>query len=254
MKAKLSVTIITLNEEENIRPCLESVKWADEIVVCDSGSSDKTLEVCREYTNRIYMDEWRGFGAHKNLCLDRAFYPWVLSLDADERVSIALRAEIEGILEGKGKFEGYFIPRRNYFLGKWVKHCGWYPDYTLRLFKKDKGRFKERSVHEAVDVNGPIGYLEEPLEHYTYQSISDFLKRLDRYSTLAAEEMARSGKRCRLSRLLLHPPFTFLKMFFLQKGFLEGHRGLLISILYSFYTFSKYAKLWELERQKRKSK
>ena len=247
MRAKLSVTIITLDEEEVIGPCLESVRWADEIVICDSGSRDKTLEICRQYTDRIYVDEWRGFGAHKNLCLDRASHPWVLSLDADERVTPGLRSAIEGVLQDEGALDGYYIPRKSFFLGRWVRYCGWYPDYVLRFFQKEKGRFKEKVVHEGVEVQGRVGHLQEPLEHHTYCSITDYLQRMDRYSSLQAEELHRSGRRASPWDLLLRPPFTFFKMYLLRGGFLEGWRGLLLSGLYAFYTFAKYAKLWEIK-------
>jgi glycosyltransferase involved in cell wall biosynthesis len=248
MRAPLSVTIITLNEERNIRPCLESVRWADEIVVCDSGSQDKTLEICREFTDRICVDAWRGFGAHKNLCLDRASHPWILSLDADERVTAGLRRAIEGILAGDAVADGYYLPRQNYFLGRWMRSSGWYPDHVLRLFKKARGRFRERAVHESVELDGRVEYLQEPLEHRTYTTIHDYLERMDRYSGLAAEELKRAGRRAGLSDLLLRPPFTFLRMYLLRGGFREGWHGLVLAGLYACYTFAKYAKLWDMRR------
>lgn len=248
MRAPLSVTIITLNEEENIRACLESVRWADEIVVCDSGSQDKTLEICREYTDRVYVDAWRGFGAHKNLCLDRATHPWILSLDADERVTMALQKVIEAILAAEDALDGYFVPRRNYFLRRWIRSSGWYPDHVLRLFRKAQGRFKEVAVHEAVEVKGRVGYLPEPLEHHTYRSIADFLSRMDRYSGLAAEEMLRQGRKAGALDLVFRPPLTFLRMFLLRGGFREGWHGVVLAGLYACYTFAKYARLWEMRQ------
>jgi len=246
----LSVFIIALNEEASLQACLESVAWADEVVVCDSGSMDKTVELCRAFGAKVFVDEWQGFAGHKNLCLERASFPWAFSLDADERVTPELRGEIEEILVHDGPFDGYFVPRRNFFLGRWIRRCGWYPDYTLRLFRRGKGRFKPRAVHEAAEVEGTVGYLRGPLLHYTYTSLSEYLQRMDRYSSLAAEELLRLGRRFSLPGLLLHPPLTFLKMFVLQKGFLEGTIGFLLSSLYAYYTFAKYAKLWELERSK----
>ncbi|HYL81540.1 MAG TPA: glycosyltransferase family 2 protein [Candidatus Acidoferrum sp.] len=248
MRAPLSVTIISLNEEQNIRACLESVQWADEIVVCDSGSRDKTLEICREYTDRVFVDAWRGFGAHKNLCLDRTSHPWILSLDADERVTAGLRRAIQAILAGNGAADGYYVPRQNFFLGRWMRSSGWYPDHVLRLFKKARGRFKERAVHESVEVDGKVEYLQEPLEHHTYRTISDYLERMDRYSGLAAEELHRAGRRAGLPDLLLRPPFTFLRMYLLRGGFREGWHGLVLAGLYACYTFAKYAKLWDMRR------
>ena len=246
---KVSVTIITMNEEANIQACLESVSWADEILVSDSGSSDRTIEICREYNAKIFNDKWLGFGKQKNLIASRAKNNLVLNIDADERVTPDLRKEIETVLN-QDDCDGYNIPRKNFFGNRWVRYCGWYPDYNLRLYRKDKGSFNERDVHEAVKIDGKVGYLNAPLVHYTYRDISDYLKRMDRYSTLAAEEMLKNGRKVSYLSILSRPIATFLKMFFLQKGFLEGYRGLILSGLYASYTFSKYAKLWEMsERQ-----
>jgi glycosyltransferase involved in cell wall biosynthesis len=251
MRSPISVAIITLNEERNIRACLESVTWAEEIVVCDSGSSDKTLAIAGEYGARTFQDPWRGFAGHKNLALERTQHPWVLSLDADERVTEPLRKEIEVVLADSRALDGYLIPRRSYFLGRWIRGCGWYPDESVRLFRRDHGRFAERAVHEAVAITGRVGRLACPLDHYTYDSISDFLQRMDRYSGLAAGELHRAGRTCRLPDLTVRPAWTFLRMFVLQGGWREGWRGLVLSGLYAGYAFSKYAKLWELELAKR---
>lgn len=245
---KISVTIITLNEEQNIRACLESVQWADEILISDSGSADKTVQICKGYGANVFNDEWQGFGSQKNLIASRAKNNWVLNVDADERITPDLKAEIELVLNN-GSCEGYNIPRKNFFGDKWIKHCGWYPDYNLRLYRKDKARFNERAVHEAVQIDGKVGCLKSPLKHYTYKNISDYLKRMDRYSTLAAEEMLKNGKTAGIADLILRPCFTFFKMLFLQKGFLEGYSGIVLSGLYSSYTFSKYAKLWEMSKR-----
>lgn len=247
MSDRLSVILICLNEQEKIRACLERVAWADEIVVCDSGSTDETLAICRQYTDRIYTDPWRGFGPHKKLALERATHPWVLSLDADERVTPALERRVRQILEGPAEAEGYYIPRQNYFLGRWIRHGGWYPDYVLRLFRRERGRFRERAVHEAVEVNGRTAYLAEALEHYTYDSIAAYLARMDRYSTLAAEEMQRAGVRCRPWELMVRPLARSFKMYVLQQGYRDGTHGLALAGLYGAYTFAKYVKLWELE-------
>lgn len=249
MRALLSVAIITLNEERNIRACLDSVKWADEIVVCDSGSTDRTVAVAGEHGARTFQDEWRGFAGHKNLAVERCSHPWVLALDADERVTPVLRQEIEAVLTDPEARDGYLVPRRSYFLGEWIRGCGWYPDETIRLFRRHRGRFAERAVHEAVEVSGRVGRLTAPLDHFTYDSISAFLQRMDRYSTLAAEELHRAGRSARPTDLLARPAWTFLRMFLLQEGWREGWRGLVLSGLYAGYAFSKYAKLWELGRR-----
>jgi glycosyltransferase involved in cell wall biosynthesis len=246
MRAPISIAIITLNEERNIRGCLESVKWADEVVVCDSGSTDRTLDIAGEYGSRTFQDTWRGFADHKNLAVERTRHPWVLVLDADERVTPGLQQEIEAVLADPAALEGYLIPRRSYFLGQWIRECGWYPDETVRLFRRGRGYFRERAVHEAVAVDGRVGRLAAPLEHYTYDSVSAFLQRMDRYSTLAAEELQRTGRSAHSWDLVGRPAWTFLRMFLLQGGWREGWRGLVLSGLYASYAFSKYAKLWEL--------
>jgi glycosyltransferase involved in cell wall biosynthesis len=248
---KISVAIITRNEERNIRDCLESVKWADEIVVVDNGSTDGTLKVCQEYRARVYQEGWKGFSAQKNSAIEKTSNEWVLSLDADERIGPELRQEIENTLQEGPPVDGYWIARKNYFLGRWVRYCGWFPDRNLRLFRKSRGRFTERAVHEKVEVQGKTANLNHPLVHVTYRSLSDFLIRSDRYSTLAAGEMQRQGRRYRLGDAFFRPPLTFLQMYFLRAGFLEGYLGFLLSVLYSYYTFAKYAKLKELGQREK---
>jgi len=249
MMEKISVAIITKDEEQNIRDCLESVKWADEVVVVDNGSTDNTLKICREYGALVFQEEWKGYSRQKNSSIDKTRNEWVLSLDADERVSPDLHREIAGALDGDPSPDGFFIARKNFFLGRWIRHCGWYPDFNLRLFSEEPGRFQERAVHERVELRGKAATLKQPLIHETYRSLAGFLQRMDRYSTLAAREMHSQGKRYRFRHIFFHPPFTFLQMYFLRAGFLEGHTGFLLSSLYSFYTFAKYAKLKELEEK-----
>ncbi len=258
---KVSATIIVLNEELKIRDCLESVGWADEIIVSDTGSTDKTVELCETFGARVYKDRWRGYGAQKNLCAERARNDWILNIDADERVSPELKAEISTALEngparhavparhatGEGT-AGYYIPRKNFFGATWIRHCGWWPDYNLRLYRKSSGRFAEKLVHEAVEVDGSKGYLGNPLVHRTYEDVPDYLERMERYSTLAAEQMLLEGRRTRALDILVRPAFTFLKMFVLKRGFLDGNAGLVLSKLYASYTRAKYAKLREMKK------
>lgn len=246
MKVPVSVAMITKNEEKNIREALESVRDFEEIVVVDSGSTDRTVEICKEYTDRVYQLDWRGFATQKQFAIDNATLSWVLVLDADERVTEALKKEIVQKIKDN-ECDGYFIPRKNFFLGKWIKHSGWWPDYTLRLFKKDKGKMQQREVHERVVVNGKVGYLKEPLLHYTYQSLEDFIKKMQIYSSYGAVEIEKNKpSKCKIFlKLFFSPLFTFLKMFVLKKGFLDGLRGFILAVLYSFYSFLKYAKAWE---------
>lgn len=248
---KISVAIITHNEERNIRDCLESVKWADEIVVVDNGSIDGTLKICQEYGARVYQEGWKGYSAQKNSAIEKAANEWVLSLDADERISPELRQEIEKALQKEPPVDGYWVARKNYFLGRWIRYCGWYPDRNLRLFRKSRGRFRERSVHERVEVQGKTAALNHPLVHETYRSLSDFVIRSDRYSTRAAGEMRRQGRKYHWGDVFFRPPFTFLQMYLLRAGFMEGYWGFLLSVFYSYYTFVKYAKLKELGQREK---
>lgn len=249
---EISVTIIALNEEADIKACLESVSWADDIIVSDTGSTDSTVEICRGRGARVFSDEWLGFGKQKNLCAGRARHDWILNVDADETVTPELKQEILSAVRQGGK-SGYYIPRKNFFGQRWIRRCGWYPDYTLRLYRKDQGSFNERAVHESVTLKGKAGYLKNPLIHRTYEDIADYLHRMQRYSTLAAGVMLREGRNPGPLDLMLRPFFTFLKMFILKLGFLEGALGIVISMLYAGYTFSKYAKLWELKKNPAKA-
>jgi glycosyltransferase involved in cell wall biosynthesis len=248
---KVTIAIITKDEEGNIRDCLESVKWADEIVVVDNGSTDRTLSICQEYGARIFQEEWKGYSGQKNSAIEKAGNEWVLNLDADERVSPELRQEMQKGLEENQGVDGYWIPRKNFFLGRWIRYGGWYPDLNLRLFRKSRGRFGERAVHERLKLEGKALTLTHPLIHETYRSLSDFLRRMDRYSSLAAGEMLREGRKFRLIDPVLRPPFTFLQMYVLHAGFLEGYFGFVLSVLYSYYTFAKYIKLRELKKNDR---
>jgi glycosyltransferase involved in cell wall biosynthesis len=247
--SSLAVTVITLNEEANIVPCLESATWAAEIVVLDSGSTDRTVELARQFTDRVFSVPWQGFGKTKNQAIEAATMPWIFVLDADERITPDLRREIEQIVAADGPLDGYRVPRRNHFCGRFIKHLGWYPDYSIRLFRKTKGRFVEREVHESVEMNGRVGTLQHPMLHYTYTSSSDFVRRMDRYSTLAAQELRRRGKRPRPGELVWRPCLTFLKLYILQRGFLAGRDGYTLAFLYSTYTFLKYYKFRELREQ-----
>jgi glycosyltransferase involved in cell wall biosynthesis len=247
---RLSVAVITLNEAERLRACLQSVAWADEVVVVDAASHDKTVAVAREFTDRVWVRPWPGFAAQKNFALEQATGDWVLSLDADEEVSAELRAEIQAVLAGDDPpHDGYAVPRRNLFLGQWVRHGGLYPDWQLRLFRRGRGRFVERAVHEAVQVQGPIGRLRGHLVHRSYESLADFFERAHRYSTLAAADLVRAGARARARDLVLRPLGRFLAMYVMRGGFLDGRKGLLLAALYAYYVFMRTAKVWEVTRR-----
>lgn len=249
MRERLSVAIITRDAAKQIEACLASVAWADEIVVSDSSSRDGTPEICRAYGVRVFSDDWLGFGPQKNRCVERAAGPWILNLDADEQATPALRAEIEKLLADGTNQDAFAIPRRNYFLGRWVRHSGWWPDYCPRLFRKGRARFSDRLVHETLEVpSGRIGRLQGILEHFTYGSLSDYLERMDRYSVLGAAQLRADGRRARFPDLLARPPLTFLRMLILRQGWRDGMLGVVLAGLYACSTLVKYARLWELGR------
>ena len=223
---RLSVIVIALNQEANIGECLASVSFADDIVVVDTGSTDRTVEVARAYTDRVLTTAWQGFGRTKNYALDQARGDWVFSLDTDERVPLALQDEIQAVVEADGPLAGYRVPRKNYFCGRWIRHLGWYPDYTLRLFRRGQGRFGDREVHEEVIMTGPVGHLQTPLDHYSYRSVSEYVTRMDRYARLAAVELAKRGRRPFPGELVFRPFFSFLHLYVIAAGISGGHTGL----------------------------
>jgi glycosyltransferase involved in cell wall biosynthesis len=241
----LSVAVIALNEEDRIRACLESVVWADEIVVVDAGSSDKTVEIAQGFTDRVLFRAWDGYAAQKNFALDQCRGDWLLSLDADERVPDALREEIRDTLAREPAEAGFRVPRQNHFAGRFMRYGGLYPDHQLRLVRRGRGRFVERAVHESMRVEGTAGRLQAALVHESYRSVADFLQRANRYSDLAAAELARTGRGGGLADLWLRPLWRFVSMYVLRAGFLDGWRGLVLAVLYAHYVFLRGAKVRE---------
>lgn len=242
---RLSVVLVTRNEEERLRACLESVAWADEIVVVDAESEDKTATIAREFTDHVVVRPWPGYAIQKNLAIDLATGDWALSLDADEVVSAELTADIRRVVAADGPADGYAVPRRNIFWGRWVRHGGLYPDHQVRLFRRTRGRFNARAVHESVSVDGRVERLAGHLEHRSYRDLSDFLARADRYATLAADEAVAQRRRARVSDLVLRPFGRFLVMYVVRRGFLDGWRGFLLASLYAYYVLIRTAKIWE---------
>ncbi|MEO5361091.1 MAG: glycosyltransferase family 2 protein [Nitrospirota bacterium] len=240
--------IVTKNEEDRIEAALQSATAASEIVVVDAMSEDRTVEICKAYTDKVYIRQWQGFAAQKQTASDLAAGPWIFILDSDERFTPELAEEISSTLKDT-VLDGFYVPRKNFFLGRWIKHGGWRPDYTLRLFKKECGRLEPREVHEKVVVNGRTGYLKNPVEHYTYRSVAEFLAKLDNYSTLSAKD--KGARRIGIVSLTVRPIATFVKMYFLRLGFLDGVHGFILAVLYGYYTFVKYTKLWELNQVRR---
>ena len=239
---KLSVTIITKNEEKNIGRCLESLKWADEIVVVDTKSSDRTIEICRQYTDQIFSETWHGYGKQKNICAAYAKNNWVLNIDSDEVVTLESAEEILKVLKEGPKHPVYHFPRKNFFGGRWVRFGGWYPDRILRLYDKEKVAFSESQVHEKLMPEENAGSLKEALLHYSYTDCEDYIRRQDRYSTLYAKEKIADGFRANWTHLYLRPPLNFFKNFFLKQGFREGYLGFFLAKNGALYTYHKYAK------------
>ncbi|GJQ21862.1 MAG: glycosyl transferase [Bacteroidia bacterium] len=245
---RVSVIVITRNEERNIRDCLSSARWADEIIVVDSGSSDGTVAAAREFSEKVFERPWEGFGASKNFALSKARNDWVFWLDADERITPELAEEIELSISKRTDKAGFSVPRKAFFLGKWIKHCGWYPGRVVRLFRRDKGTFSNDRVHETLIVDGPVAELKADLLHYTDPSLEHYFTKFNRYTSLAADDLAGKGRRSGVGRLLLNPMWTFVRMYFLRLGFLDGMPGLILCMLSAGYVFTKYAKLWERTR------
>jgi glycosyltransferase involved in cell wall biosynthesis len=246
---RLSAVIIAMNEEENLPRCLESIGWIDEIIIIDSGSSDKTRSIAEQAGARVYDIKWNGFGPAKQYGVSMAAGNWILSIDADEEVSPELAAEIRHIIKDGPKYDGYYIPRRTMFLGRWVSHCGWYPDRVLRLFDKSRGNFNQSSVHEKVILDGKSGHLQGELRHYSYPTLKHYLKKFNRYTTLGAEEAFRLGKKASWFDMAVRPPATFFKHYIAKQGFRDGWEGFVISMLSSMAVLVKYAKLRELKQR-----
>jgi glycosyltransferase involved in cell wall biosynthesis len=251
-QCRISVIIITRNEARRIRACLESLGWADEIIVVDQNSTDGTDEICRNFGARVISREMsRGFGDQKNFALAQASFPWVLSLDADEVVTPELRYSIIQALKTNAIFAGYRMPRLTNYLGQFIRRCGWYPASVLRLFRKDTGRFTDALVHEEVVVNGDVGLLTGDLLHFSYEKLSDHIRKMDLYTTYDAEMISRKGVQLNRKNMayyfFLKPILVFLKKYFLQKGYMEGVNGFILAVMAGIVTFCSYVKLWELK-------
>src|SRR5574337_456158 len=247
--AELTATIITHNEEKNIQACLESLTWVKEIVVVDSGSSDRTLEICRGYTDKVCINPWPGHQEQKNVAIYLASHEWILSIDADERVPEELRLGIERELSAP-HHDGYWIARRNYFLGRWMRHGGWYPDRVLRLFDRRKGQFGGLNPHDRVVIaDGSTGILDGYLVHLTHRDFSQYLRKQNWYTGISAEERVKHG--CRpgsvsSAELLARALVKFVQVYLFKRGFLDGMHGLIAAAGASYFNFIKYAKVWEL--------
>ena len=244
---KISAIVVCGNEEANIAACLESVRWCDELVVVDSLSSDRTPEIARGYTDRVLQRPWAGYVAQKQFALDRATGDWVLSLDADERCTPELRDAIRAALpdaEARG-LAGFEVRRHVFYLGRWIDHGGWYPDWKLRVMRRERARCAGRDPHDRFEVDGAVGRLEADLLHYTYRDFAQHLRTVDRFSAVAADEWRKEGRRFSLLDALVHPPAKFLECYVWKRGFLDGWPGFVIAATSAFYVFAKQVKLRE---------
>lgn len=246
MPPRISAIVVCYNEEDHIRDCLESVRWADEVIVVDSHSTDRTLEIVREFTDRVFERDWPGYREQKQFALDQARYEWVLNIDADERVSHDLRAEIlRELSTGAPDVAGFYVPRLVHYMGRWWQYGGWYPDYRLRLFRRDRARWGGINPHEKVLVDGKTRRLSGNLLHFTYDDVSAHLRTINRLTDISAMEVVKSGRKVRRSTLVLRPLWRFARSLIIDRGFLEGWPGLFVAATGAFYVFVKYAKAME---------
>jgi glycosyltransferase involved in cell wall biosynthesis len=248
MRPQISILLPTFNSAATVRETLESVKWADEILVVDSFSTDNTLEICQEYGARIIQHEYINSARQKNWAVAQCRHEWVLQIDTDETLEPGAREEIEAALASSAEsVQAFRLPRKNHILGRWMRHAGIYPDYQTRLFIRDDGRWVEREVHAHVVVRGEVQTLKHHIMHYGMPNISKQIRNLDRYTRYEADELRKQGVRFGWSRLILRPWFVFLYRYVWLKGFLEGWRGLIVCAYIGIYDFLSQAKLWELE-------
>jgi glycosyltransferase involved in cell wall biosynthesis len=248
--AKLTAIVITYNEENNIKECLESIEWAHEIIVVDSNSNDRTVEIAKGFTQNIIIVEKIPYGEKRNIGINKATGEWILWVDADERVTPELKDEITKTINDYNSFNAYYINRKSFFITKFIKHCGWYPDFTLRLFKKSTGvKFNSSLVHEKAVYNGTTGKLKNDLLHYTDRDYEHYFSKMNNYTTLSARELFNKGKKAGFTDIILRPVFTFLKMYFLKLGILDGFMGLILCILSGCHVMVKYLKLYQLNKR-----
>jgi len=253
-RVTLSVVLITQNEERNLPSTLESVMplvgdGTGEIIVVDSGSTDRTVEIARSYGAKVFVEAWKGFAAQKNSAMEKASMEWVLQLDADEPLQPELAAEMVVALKAGSALKGFWIPRKNFFLGRWIRYGGFYPDPKLRLVRRGAGRFEECGAHPTMKVEGPTGRLSHALLHHAYPTLRGYIDHMNSYSSMGAEVALAKGQRgFSLANIVIRPLLTFIYNYFIRLGFLDGREGLLLHLYHSAYVSWKYAKAWEASR------
>lgn len=244
----LTAIVLTYNSQSTLEKCLKSLTWCDEILIVDSFSEDETLAIAREFTSRIFQREYQNYGDQLNFALKKARGEWVLVIDSDEEVSPSLQREIQETLSSPFPLTGFYIPRKSKFLGRWINHC-WKGDKVLRLFRKEYAQYRERELGSSPRIEGKVGMLQNPILHYPYRDLKHYLEKLNYYTTCAARQMHKEGRKFRIYNLFLNPLGKFIQMYFLKKGFLDKGEGFLLSLLSSFYVLVKFAKLWEIQRK-----
>ena len=249
----VSAIVVCFNEEERIGDCLDSLRWCDEVVVVDSFSTDRTAEICRRYTDRFIQRPWAGYREQKAYAHSQVTKEWVLLVDADERVTAELQQEIREVLvQDSEQYAGYAVPRLVHYLGRWWWRGGWYPDYDVRLFRRDRASWGGSDPHEKILVDGAVRRLRHPLHHYSYRNMEDHLARINRFTSISSRELHKAGGRWHLSDALLRPIARFLRSYILKAGFREGFAGFYVAVTAAVYVFLKYAKLWEIELEEKK--
>lgn len=248
--ANISVIIITKNEAHNIRSCLESIRWADEIIVVDSGSSDDTVNICKTLGAQVHVtSDWPGFGIQKNRALSYATCEWVFSIDADERVTAELHSEIDSAVNNPNGHSGFRIPRLSSFCGRYMRHSGWYPDFVTRLFRRGTARFSEDLVHESLIVDGSVGKLHQSLLHETFRDLDELLEKINQYSTAGALTLSKKNKTATLKKAVARAVWAFIRTYILRAGFLDGREGFMLAVSTAESTYYRYAKLMLLGKR-----
>jgi glycosyltransferase involved in cell wall biosynthesis len=251
--ATVSAIVVCFNQEQNIGNCLESVRWCDEIVVVDSFSTDGTPEICRRYTDRFIQRAWAGYRDQKAYAHSQATKDWVLLVDSDERVTAELQKEIvDALARDNGRYAGYAVPRLVNYLARWWWRGGWYPDYDVRLFRRERATWGGSDPHEKIIVDGPVRRLRHPLQHYSYKNIEDHIERINRFTSISSRELKKEGGRWRLRDALLRPAVRFFRSYVIKRGFMEGFAGFYVALTAAVYVFLKYAKLWEIELEEKR--
>ena len=255
VQASVSAIVVCFNEERNIGACLQSLRWCDEIIVVDSFSTDRTLEICRQYTDRIVQRQWSGYRDQKAFAHSLATKDWVLLVDSDERVTPELRAEIQEALRScDSKCAAFAVPRLVFYLERWWWRGDWYPDYDVRLFRRDRATWGGTDPHEKILVDGKVRRLGNALHHFSYRDIEDHVQRINRFTSISSQELFKARRRWRLGDALFRPAFRFFRFYILKRGFLEGFAGFYAAVMAAVYVFLKYAKLWEIELNGKKDR